>query len=184
MCLHFLSQLSFCCFSRNEWLYITTNSALSCRLRRLFSSLAFFCHGYGPSRRTFHPEELRDELTFEIHAFLGDLKGLGYAMDNIPGFVNDTFRLPMDTQIQKLRKQLECMRRLLEAKRAPSNSPSALLSASAPSNSPSSLLSSLAPWADAWATYGQWVNKRKREENSAPSGYARKKRVSFVCDVL
>ncbi len=27
------------------------------------------------------PEDLRDDLTFAIYAVLGDLKGLGYAMD-------------------------------------------------------------------------------------------------------
>jgi hypothetical protein len=53
-------------------------------------------------------------LTFEIYALLGDLQGHDHAMDYIPGFANDTQKLPIDSQIQKLRNQLERMRRLLE----------------------------------------------------------------------
>ncbi len=103
------------------------------------------------------PKDLRDKLMFEKIELRGDLKGLGYDMDDLPDFLKETRALPLDAQIQKFWKRAERMRQWL-IRKAPSNSH---LLASAPSNSPCALLSALAPLADALATCGEKVNKRK-----------------------
>jgi hypothetical protein len=128
------------------------------------------------------PEDVRDELTVEIMALRRDLKGLGY---DFPDILNETRALAMDVQIQKLRKWAKRMRILLMRSAPSSTTPSALLSASAPpligpapsSNPPSTFLSASAPSADALATCGEQVNKRKREGNARRSVQGR--RVSY-----
>ncbi len=102
-----------------------------------------------------YPEDLRDELTYEIIVLRQDLKAQGYDMADFPAVLKETraLHLPLDAQNQKLRKCAEYLRQLLIRPAPSSNSPSALLSASAPS-------------ADALATYGKKINKRRREENA------------------
>ena len=52
-------------------------------------------------------DELREDLKFEIEILLGDLEGLGYDMSHVPDFLKETRVLAMDTQIPKLRKQID-----------------------------------------------------------------------------
>jgi hypothetical protein len=142
---------------------------LSRKHRRRFSSLALSIMAAVPTDAVApDPQDLRDELVFEIMELRGDLKGLGYDMDDLPDFLKEIRAMALEAQIQKLRKQAERMRQLLK-KKAHSNSPNALLSASAPSNWPSGLLPASAPSADALTTCGKKVNKRRRGESASGS---------------
>ena len=77
------------------------------------------------------PDDLRDDLMSDIIQLQGDLKRLGYDMVYIPDFLKETRALAHDAQIQKLRKQIDRMRKMKDL-HAPSNSTSALVSTSAP----------------------------------------------------
>jgi hypothetical protein len=60
------------------------------------------------------PEDLRDELTYEIIALRQDLKARGYAMADSPDLKETrALHLPLDAQIKKLRKCAERLRQLL-----------------------------------------------------------------------
>ncbi len=79
------------------------------------------------------PEDLKMDLMYEIIGLNRELTGLGYSMNHIPAFLQRTEALEAtDALIQKLRKQLDFMRKLKD-KWSPSNSNTALFSASAPS---------------------------------------------------
>ena len=81
------------------------------------------------------PEDLREDLMQDIIQLQGELKRLGYDMVYIPDFLKETRALALDVQIQKLRKQIDRMRKII--KNAPSNSTtysSAFVSTLAPSS--------------------------------------------------
>ncbi len=80
------------------------------------------------------PEDLRDDLEYEIIGLRQDLKAQAYDMADFPDVLNETraLHLPLDAQIQKLRKCAKRLRQLLTRPAPSSNSPCALLSASAP----------------------------------------------------
>ena len=79
------------------------------------------------------PEDLRDDLMSDIIELQGDLKRLGYDMVYILDFLKETRALALDAQIQKIRKQIERMRKMKDLN-APSNSTGALVSTLAPSS--------------------------------------------------
>jgi hypothetical protein len=133
------------------------------------------------------PEDLRDDLEYDIIVLRQELKAQGYDLADFPDVIKETraLHLPLDAQIQKLQKCAERIRILLMRTAPSSTTPSALLSALAPpligqapsSNSPSTLLSASAPSAGALSTCGKQVNKRRREENE--SGSFQGNRVSY-----
>jgi hypothetical protein len=134
------------------------------------------------------PEDLRDDLEYDIIASRQELKARGYDLADYPDVIKETraLHLPLDAQIQKLQKCAKRIRILLMRPAPSSTTPSALSSASAPpligpapsSNSPSTLLSASAPSANALITCGKQVNKRRREGNARRSVPGR--RVSYV----
>ncbi len=80
------------------------------------------------------PEDLRDNLVYDIIALRQELKARGYDLADFPDVVKETraLHLPLDAQIQKLQKCAERIREFLMRPAHPSTTRSALLSASAP----------------------------------------------------
>ncbi len=60
-------------------------------------------------------DDLREDLTCEIYVLHGDLKGLGYDLNHIPEFLNETCALAIETQIPKLRKQIARLQKMKES---------------------------------------------------------------------
>jgi hypothetical protein len=76
-------------------------------------------------------EDLREDLTFEIHVLNRDLKGLGCDLSHIPDFLKETRALATADQIPKPKNQIARMQEMKE--RIHQNSTSAVRLASAPS---------------------------------------------------
>jgi hypothetical protein len=77
------------------------------------------------------PEDLRDDLVYDIIALRQELKARGYDLADFPHVIKETraLHLPLDAQIQKLQKYAERIRKLLMRPAPSSTTPSALLSA-------------------------------------------------------
>jgi hypothetical protein len=78
------------------------------------------------------PEELRDDLTCELHEIHVDLRLLGYEQHYFPEFVKETRALAIDAQFQKLLKQIERLKGMKERIQQKSQSNSTLAPAPAP----------------------------------------------------
>ena len=96
------------------------------------------------------PDDLRDNLMLDIIQLHGDFNRLGDDhMIYIPDFLKETRALAVDAQIQKLRKQIDCMRKMKDLN-APSNSTSALVSTSAPSSEEAAQMVALNSGVEKW----------------------------------